>query len=113
MSKQFAERDPSQKKFLAGWLKRTEERRRQALPFAFPPPVLLERGQRALDQARAVVQQGADYDQEARRAALDEAWTVVGIIEQHQQAGSGTPDEAAKMREFKGRLLGVIGRIGG
>ena len=120
--RQIAEKDPSQQKFLKGWLKRNEERREQAQPFVSPQnsqPAgaqsrsTWERGQRALDQARGVLEMGEATSSEQKKAASDELWAVVGKIEEQQKLGFAHAEEEAEMENLKGQLLKETGRLMG
>jgi hypothetical protein len=118
--RKITEKDPTQKKFLKGWLKRNEERRQQARPFASsaqkrgagkPQISLWERGQRALGQARGVLGTGEAANEEEKRAATDELWMVVGKIEQKQKSGFAHAEEEVAMKSLKGELLKEIGKL--
>lgn len=106
----IVKKDPKQGEFLKGWLKRNEERRRQAQPFA-PGMSLPDRGQRALEQARGVLQMKDAASSEAKKAARAELWAVVGRIEEQQMAGFDSAEEEGTMRHLKGQLLKEISRL--
>jgi len=120
--KKIVEKDPKQKQFLQGWLERNEKRRGQAQPFVSPPesqptkkPIpgmsLSDRGQRALEQARGVLQLGGAASSEAKNAAKEELWSIVSIIEQQQKAGFAHAEEEMAIRNLKGQLLKKIGEL--
>jgi lysozyme family protein len=102
----IAKRDPTQRDFLAGWLRRNEERRWQARQFVYSQKIE-DHGRQALEQARAVLKMGADASSKEKRAARDELWAVVSRIEKQQKTGSAP--EA--MISLKGQLLKEIGRL--
>jgi lysozyme family protein len=118
----LAKTDPSQQKFLVGWLKRNEERRKQAQPFVSPTESqptgepaqsmsLWERGQRALGQARRVLELGDSASSEDRKAAKNELWAVVAKIEEQQKTGFAHAEEEMSMKTLKGELLKEISRM--
>jgi hypothetical protein len=112
----LAKKDPTQQKYLEGWLGRNEERRRQAQPFVSPPKSqpnmsLGDRGQRAMEQARGVLQMGQNATSEEKKAARDELWSIVSITEQQQKAGFAHAEEELAMRNLKGQLMKEIGRL--
>jgi lysozyme family protein len=115
---ELAKKKPTQQKFLQGWLDRNEVRRQQAQPFVSPPKSqpamsLGDRSQRAMEQARAVLQMGQNATSEQKKAAKDELWSVVSIIEQQQKAGFTNAEEESAMRNQKGQLTKEIGRLMG
>jgi lysozyme family protein len=108
----IVKQDATQKGFLEGWLKRNEERRQQAQPFVVEAtPVILERGERALKQARDVLQKGGAASSEEKKAARDEVWTVIGRIEAKQKAGFANAEEETGLKNLKGQLLKESGRL--
>jgi len=117
--RKIVKKDPTQQKFLEGWLKRNEERRQQAQPFSGSPsqPVhdtgmsVWERGQRALRVARGVLELGEAASSEDKRSANAELWAVVGIIERKQQTGFAHTEEELSMKDLKRELLHEIGRL--
>jgi hypothetical protein len=70
-----------------------------------------EHGQRALEQARGVLETGEAASSEEKRATSDELWAVVGRIEKQQKAGFAHAEEEAAMKNLKGQLLKEIGRL--
>lgn len=115
----IAKADPSQQKFLGGWLKRNEERRQQARAFApkpeAPAPVakeepqldLWERAQRALRHARDAEKP------EQRSAALAELDAVIGAIDQREARGFAHAEEADALRSLRDELKGAQSRLKG
>jgi lysozyme family protein len=117
--RKIVEKDPKQKEFLEGWLKRNEARRQQAQPFIpgqKAQPVqqtgasLLEHGRRALIQARAALDMG-DAGADARTSARSDVWEVVGAIDEQQVKGFGSADEERAAMELKRALLKELGRL--
>lgn len=104
--RKIAERDPTQRDFLAGWLRRNEERRWQARQFVYTQKIE-DHGRQALEQARAVLKMGADASSKEKRSARDELWAVVSRIEKQQKAGS-VPKAMINLKE---QLLKEIGRL--
>jgi len=116
--RQIVAKDASQQKFLKGWLDRNEHRRVQAQPFVpgakFPPKpgmTLSDRGQRALREARDLLQTGEKASADDRSIVNNELWSVVGAIEQKQKSGFDNPQEEAALNALKGELLKEIGRL--
>jgi exonuclease VII small subunit len=72
---------------------------------------LSDRGQRALEQARGVLQLGDAASSEAKNAAKEELWSIVSIIEQQQKAGFAHAEEEMAIRNLKGQLLKKIGEL--
>jgi lysozyme family protein len=120
--RRIVERDKSQQKFLKGWLKRSEERRTQAQPFApssnpkSAAPAqsnlsIWDQSQRALRLAESMLEQGPDAGSEAKSAARNELWAVVGRIEQKEKTGFAHEEERSGLRSLKGQLLNALGRL--
>ena len=116
------EKHPEQQAFHRGLLGRSEQRRAQAQPFvaapesqargkAIPGMSLWDRGQRALEEASAVLQMGEPAGPEKKRAAKEELWSVVSQIEQKQKTGFAHAEEEMEMRNLKGQLLKKIGAL--
>jgi len=117
--RKIVEKDPKQKDFLEGWLKRNESRRQQAQPFiagrtAAPAPQagtsLQDRAKRALTQARAALDMG-DAGADARTSARSEVWAVVRAIDEQRMKGFGNADEERAVTELKRALLKELGRL--
>src|SRR5262245_8886006 len=116
--KERAEKNKTQQGFLTGWLNRNEERRIQAQPFLpgakFPPKpgmTLAERGERALREARKVVEMGQAASSDDRKIVSSELWSVVGAIELQQKTGFANPQDEAVLKPLKSELLKEIGRL--
>ncbi|MEP7302820.1 MAG: DUF4157 domain-containing protein [Caldimonas sp.] len=114
----IAKADPTQQKFLGGWLKRNEERRQQARAFAPkpgapPPPAkqqepqgdLWQRAQRALRHAR-----DADTSDE-RIAAIEELEAVIGAIDRREAQGFAHAEEAVALHALRNELGQARGGI--
>jgi lysozyme family protein len=120
--RKIAEKDPTQQRFLQGWLGRNESRRAQAQPFVSPPESqptgkaipgmsLSDRSQRAMEQADRLLQLGGAARPEEKRATKEELWSIVSTIEQKQKAGFTHAEEEMEMRNLKGQVLKKIGGL--
>jgi lysozyme family protein len=116
--RQIVKKDPSQQKFLKGWLDRNEKRRLQAQPFVpgakfpfVPGMSLTERGKRALREARALVQKGEAASADDRRVVNFELWSVVNAIDRKLKAGSADAEEAAALKAVEGELMKEISNL--
>jgi lysozyme family protein len=118
------ETHPEQRTFTEGLLGRSEQRRAQAQPFVAAPESqptrkpttgmsLWDRGQRALEQARGVLETGEAAGPEEKKAAKEELWSVVSLIEQKQKAGFAHAEEEMELRNLKGQLLKKVGGLMG
>ncbi len=78
----------------------------------WPPSLtgLSARGEGALGEAGRLREQPGG-SQKSNRAALDELWSVVGGIEQHQKRGFRNEEEKARMLGLKRELLQKIGNL--
>ena len=108
--KNIAAKDPSQQKFLEGWLKRNEERRLQARKLA-NTQTIRGHAQQALARGRMVLQAAPDYDAMAKSAAILSFSAVLGRIETQQAQGFATEDDERSMLSLKGQLLSEMGRV--
>jgi hypothetical protein len=72
---------------------------------------LLDRGQHAMEQARGVLRMGQNASSEEKKAARDELWSIVSIIEQQQKAKFAHAEEELTMGNLKGQLTKEIGRL--
>ena len=108
--KNIAANDPSQQKFLEGWLKRNEERRLQARKLA-NTQTIRGHAQQALARGRVVLQAAPDYDAMAKSAAILSFSAVLGRIESQQAQGFANEDDERSMLSLKGQLLGEMGRV--
>lgn len=74
--------NPKKEPFREGWLKRNEERRRQAPPSVIPPEPdmsLWDQAQEALAQARGVLTLRDSATSEEKKAARDEPWAAIAL----------------------------------
>ncbi|MCJ7551234.1 MAG: hypothetical protein MUQ30_16290, partial [Anaerolineae bacterium] len=108
--KNIAAKDPSQQKFLEGWLKRNEERRLQARKLA-NTQTIQGHAQQALARGRMVLQAAPDYDARAKSAAILSFSAVLGRIESQQAQGFASEDDERSMLSLKGQLLREMGRV--
>ncbi len=108
--KKIAAKDPSQQKFLEGWLKRNEERRLQARKLA-NTQTIRGHAQQALARGRIVLQAAPDYDAMAKSAAILSFSAVLGRIEGQQAQGFANEDDELSMLSLKGQLLSEMGRV--
>jgi hypothetical protein len=108
--KKIAAKDPSQKDFLEGWLKRNEERRLQARKLA-NTQTIRGHAQQALARGRIVLQAAPDYDAMAKSAAILSFSAVLGRIESQQAQGFANEDDELSMLSLKGQLLSEMGRV--
>ena len=108
--KAIAANDPTQEKFLEGWLKRNEERRIQARKLANTHTIRGHAGQ-ALARAAAVLQSAPDYAPAAKNAAMLDLSAVIGRIETQQAEGFASEDDERAMLSLKQQLLSEMGRV--
>jgi len=108
--KKIAAKDPSQQKFLEGWLKRNEERRLQARKLA-NTHTIRGHAQQALARGRSVLQAAPDVDSMTKRSAILVFSAVLGRIESQQAQGFANEDDERSMLSLKGQLLSEMGRV--
>lgn len=109
--RKIVEKDPTQKKFLGGWLKRNEDRRRQAQPFVAPQQSDLsiwERAQRAMRRARSL-EENASADQ--KNSVRNEMQGVVYLIDQKEKNGFAHAEEEISLKELRRELQGEIAKL--
>lgn len=116
--RQIVKKDPTQEKFLTGWLDRNERRRLQAQAFiagakfpVTPGMNLWERGQRALREARNLVEMGEAATSDDRSIVSYELWAVVNAIAQKAKAGFAHEEEAVTLKGLSGDLQKEISRL--
>jgi len=116
--RKIVKKDPSQQKFLTGWLDRNERRRLQAQAFmpnakfpVKPGMSLWERAQRVLREARALVDQGEAANPDDREVVNFELWAVVEAIDQKEKSGFAHTEEEMALKALKRDLVSAIGRL--
>jgi len=108
--KAIAAKDPTQEKFLEGWLKRNEERRLQARKLA-SSATIQGHARQALARATAVLQSAPDFNPVAKNAAMLDLSAVIGRIEALQPDGFANDENKQEMLNLKAHLLGEMGRV--